>query len=108
MTETPARGQVYWAEVGGIGRKPWLVVSNNQRNRHLESFLAVRITTTDRHAGMPTVVRLSQDDPLVGYVVCDDLGPVYRDEIVKSAGAVSGRTMLAVNDALRAALAIST
>ncbi|MCW6005542.1 type II toxin-antitoxin system PemK/MazF family toxin [Micromonospora sp. CPCC 205371] len=104
----PARGQVYWAEVGGIGRKPWLVVSNNRRNKHLQSVLAVRITTTDRHAGMPTVVPLSQDDPLVGYVVCDDLGPVYRDEIVEPAGALSGRTMLAVNAALRVALGIAT
>ncbi|GLH98357.1 type II toxin-antitoxin system PemK/MazF family toxin [Phytohabitans aurantiacus] len=103
----PARGQVYWAEVGGIGRKPWLVVSNNRRNKHLQSVLAVRITTTDRHAGMPTVVPLSQDDPLVGYVVCDDLGPVYRDEIVEAAGALSGRTMLAVNAALRVALGIA-
>lgn len=104
----PARGQIYWAEVGGVGRKPWLVVSNNRRNRQLESVLAVRITTTDRYAGMPTVVRLTQDDPLVGYVVCDDLGPIYRDEIAKSAGAVSGRTMLAVSDALRVALALPT
>lgn len=107
MTE-PARGQVYWAEVAGVGRKPWLVVSNNRRNRQLESILAVRITTTDRYAGMPTVVRLTHDDPLVGYVVCDDLGPIYRDEIVELAGALSGRTMLAVNGALRIALAIPT
>ncbi|MGN9905968.1 type II toxin-antitoxin system PemK/MazF family toxin [Phytohabitans sp. LJ34] len=104
----PARGQVYWAEVAGVGRKPWLVVSNNRRNRNLESVLAVRITTTDRHASMPTVVRLTHDDPLVGYVVCDDLGPIYRDEIVEAAGALSGHTMLAVNGALRIALAIST
>lgn len=104
----PARGQVYWAEVGGIGRKPWLVVSNNRRNSRLESVLAVRITTTDRHAGMPTVVRLSHADPLVGYVICDDLGPIYRDELVKSAGALTGRTMLAVSEALRVALAIPT
>src|SRR5918999_1506924 len=97
----PARGQVYWAEVAGVGRKPWLVVSNNRRNKQLESVLAVRITTTDRYADMPTVVRLTHDDPLVGYVVCDDLGPIYRDEIVKFAGAVSGRTILAVNNALR-------
>lgn len=107
MTE-PARGQVFWAEVAGVGRKPWLVVSNNRRNRQLESILAVRITATDRYAGMPTVVPLTHDDPLVGYVVCDDLGPLYRDEIVESAGALSGRTMLAVNGALRIALAIPT
>jgi mRNA interferase MazF len=29
-------------------RKPYLVVSNNARNRALDSFLAVPITTTDK------------------------------------------------------------
>lgn len=105
MTE-PARGRVYWAEVSGIGRKPWLVVSNNRRNRSLQSVLAVRITTTNRHAGMPTVVALNRDDSLVGFAVCDDLGPLFRDEIVADAGAVSPRTIVAVNDALKAAVAI--
>jgi mRNA interferase MazF len=105
MTE-PARGRVYWAEVSGIGRKPWLVVSNNRRNRSLQSVLAVRVTTSNRHAGMPTVVALSRDDPLVGFAVCDDLGPLFRDEIVADAGAVSSRTMASINDALKVALAI--
>jgi mRNA interferase MazF len=103
----PARGQVYWADIGSIGRKPWLVVSNNHRNRHLDCVIAVRITTTDRHRGIPTVVPLGQGDPLAGFVMCDDIGPVYRDEIVEAAGALSGRTMAAVNRALEAALAVT-
>jgi mRNA interferase MazF len=102
----PARGQIYWADILSLGRKPWLVVSNNRRNRHLSSVLAVRITTTQRYAGMPTVVALGKDDPLVGFVVCDDLGPLHRNEIGDYAGALSGRTMLAVNGALKTALAI--
>ncbi len=101
-----ARGQVYWADVAGIGRKPWLVVSNNQRNRHLDSVLAVRITTTGRYAGMPTVVSLSHNDPLVGYVMCDDIWPIYRDEVSDSAGALAQPTMRAVSQALKAALSI--
>jgi mRNA interferase MazF len=100
------RGQVYWAEVAGVGRKPWLVVSNNRRNRNLGSVLAVRITTTGRYSGMPTVVALSHDDPLVGFVICDDVWPIYRTWIVEPAGALARRTMLAVNDALKVALAI--
>jgi len=102
----PSRGQVYWADVGSVGRKPWLVVSNNRRNHNLDSFLAVRITTTSRFAGMPTVVALGRDDPVEGFVMCDDLLPIYRDEIIESAGALAAATMKAVNDALRAALAI--
>lgn len=102
----PARGQVYWVNVGGIGRKPWLVVSNNRRNRTLQSVLAVRITTTRKYAGMPTVVALAHQDPLAGYVMCDDIWPLYRDEIAEGAGAVAGPTMRAVNDALKVALAL--
>jgi mRNA interferase MazF len=92
--------------VGSIGRKPWLVVSNNRRNNNLDSVLAVRITTTGRFAGMPTVVPLGPDDPMIGFVMCDDLWPVYKDEILEPAGALAARTMGAVNNALRAALAI--
>jgi mRNA interferase MazF len=102
----PARGQVYWADVAGIGRKPWLIVSNNRRNQNLPSVLAVRITTTGKYAGMPTVVSLTSNDPLQGFVMCDDIWPVYRDEIAESAGALASRTMHAVNDALKAALAL--
>ena len=47
----PLRGQVYRADIG-FGPKPWLVVSNNHRNRALSDLLAVRITTTDRHANL--------------------------------------------------------
>lgn len=102
----PSRGQVYWADVGSIGRKPWLVVSNNRRNHNLDGFLGVRITTISRFAGMPTVVALGPDDPVEGFAMCDDLWPVYRDEIIESAGAIAAATMKAVNGALRAALAI--
>jgi mRNA interferase MazF len=101
-----SRGQVYWADVAGIGRKPWLIVSNNRRNRNLPSVLAVRITTTAKYAGMPTVVTLAQSDPVTGFVVCDDLWPVYREEVSDSVGALAPPTMRAVNDALKAALSL--
>ena len=37
---TPARGQVYRCDVG-FGLKPWLIVSNNARNRHTADVLAI-------------------------------------------------------------------
>ncbi|CAN5876747.1 hypothetical protein BH09ACT7_BH09ACT7_54460 [soil metagenome] len=49
MQARPARGQVYRADIG-FGAKPWLVVSNNRRNTALSDLLAVRITTTTKHA----------------------------------------------------------
>jgi len=53
----------------GHGAKPWLIVSNNARNRNLETVFAVRLTTTSKHANLP----LSPADPLTGYIVVDDL-----------------------------------
>ena len=72
MSLTPLRGQVFRVELGH-GAKPWLVVSNNARNRNLETVLAARIPTTSKHSTAPTVVALSSADPLVGYVVVDDI-----------------------------------
>jgi mRNA-degrading endonuclease toxin of MazEF toxin-antitoxin module len=46
----PLRGQVYWADLG-FGAKPWLVVSNNDRNRALSDLrgptCAVRLARSD-------------------------------------------------------------
>jgi mRNA interferase MazF len=99
----PLRGQVFRVDLGH-GAKPWLVVSNNSRNRNLETVIAVRITTTSKHANVPTVVALSAADPLVGYIVVDDLVQLYRDELPEAHGAISPSTMRAVSDALRIAL----
>jgi mRNA interferase MazF len=101
---TPVRGRVYWADLG-YGRKPWLVVSNNRRNSRFEDCLVVRITTTAKPPDEPTVVRLSSEDQLAGWVLCDDVTSVYRDELT-DAGALTRATMEHVKDGLRAALAL--
>ena len=90
----------------GHGPKPWLVISNNHRNRNLNSILAVRITTTDRYQGIPTVVPLAPDDPLVGFVRTDDLEQLGTDELVRLRGVVSPRTLAAVNEALKIVLGL--
>lgn len=105
MTAHPVRGQVYRADIG-FGLKPWLVVSNNQRNRALSSVLAVRLTTTTKRIDLPTWVPLSSADPLVGFVNVDDLQQLERDELAELVGALAPATILAVNNALRLALAL--
>lgn len=102
----PLRGQVFRVDLGH-GPKPWLVVSNNARNRNLESVLAARVTTTRKHAPIPTVVPLAAAEPLRGFVLCDDLVQLYRDELRTPLGAVSPGTMRAVSDGLRIALALT-
>ena len=103
MSVTALRGQVFRVDLGH-GPKPWLIVSNNARNRNLETVLAVRVTTTDKHASVPTVVPLSPADPLTGYVVVDDLIQLHPNELTVPLGAVSVQTMRAVSAAIRIAL----
>jgi mRNA interferase MazF len=102
----PLRGQIFQVDLGH-GRKPWLVVSNNARNRNLDSVLAARITS--KHPAIPaipTVVALTAADPLVGFVLCDDLVQLYRDELTRSLGALSPTTISAVSAGLHIALGL--
>lgn len=108
MTVEPVCGQVVWVELSGVeGRKPYLVVSNNQRNRQLDDVIGVRITTTRKPEQLRSVVALAAEDhPLVGNVLCDDVYPVFKDEIRAMWGAVSQATMRRVEDGLRSALGL--
>ena len=103
----PLRGQVYRVALGSIGLKPYVIVSNNRRNRLLDSALAVRVTTTDR-SNIPTAVPLNSDDPLVGYALADDIVEIYDDELEAGTylGALSPQSILNLNTALMQALGI--
>ncbi len=100
---TALHGQVFRIDLGH-GSKPWVIVSNNARNRNLDTVLAARITTTGRNAHIPTVVPLSPADPLVGFVLVDDIVQLYHDELTDDVGALSPRTMHRISTALRIAL----
>lgn len=99
----PLRGQIYRADVG-FGLRPWLVVSNNQRNRRLSDVLAIRLTTTAKQ--LPTWVPLDQADPLGGYANADNIETLDRDELGDYLGAITPATVNAVDRALCIALGI--
>jgi mRNA interferase MazF len=99
----PLRGQVFRVDLGH-GPKPWVVLSNNSRNRNLETVLAARITTTSRHARVPTVIPLSSGDPLVGHVLVDDLVQLYREELTSPLGVLAPGTLGQISAALRISL----
>jgi mRNA interferase MazF len=99
----PLRGQVYRADLG-YGPKPWLIVSNNARNRRLGNVLAVRMTTTAKT--LPTWVEAAAVDPLVGYVNADNIETLDKGELGEYLGALSVDTMEKVNQALEIALAL--
>lgn len=100
---TALRGRAFRADLGH-GAKPWVIISNNSRNRSLETVLAARITTTGRNAHIPTVVPLSAADPLIGFVLVDDIAQIYHDELADDLGALSPITMQRISTALRIAL----
>lgn len=100
----PLRGQVFRCDLG-YGAKPWLVVSNNVRNRLLSEVVAIRLTTTARD--LPTWVKLGSGDPLIGYANADCIEQLGKDELGDYLGALSAATMQRVNRALAEALALS-
>ncbi len=93
------------ADIGLSEPKLFVVVSNNRRNRALEDVLAVRLTTSSKPP-IPSVVELPRDEPVHGRACCDDILPLYRDEILSVLGALSVRAMRAIDDGLSAALAL--
>lgn len=106
-TSHPLRGQVYRVDIGSYGPKPYVVVSNNQRNRALDSLLGARITSTDK-ANIPTAVSLTPRDPMVGYVLADVIVELYKDELAEGdyMGSLAPATVLRLNEALCQALGI--
>jgi mRNA interferase MazF len=56
----PRRGEVWWAEMPEVGRRPFLVVTRNAAIPVLHSVLAVPITRTVRD--IPSELKLGPDD----------------------------------------------
>ena len=104
MSQTPQRGQVYRCDLG-YGLKPWLVVSNNARNRLLSDVIGIRLITTARD--LPTWVKLSAADPLYGYGNADCIEQLGKDELGDYLGALSPGSMRNINHALAVALALA-
>lgn len=103
---TIVRGRIYGAEIEDRGEKYYLAISNDRRNAHLDTFLAVRLTTT-RKPPLPSIVHLTDADaPWTGAISCDDVDRVYRDEVARDCGALPPETMRRVEESLRAALVL--
>ncbi|HTV98977.1 MAG TPA: type II toxin-antitoxin system PemK/MazF family toxin [Streptosporangiaceae bacterium] len=103
----PLRGQVFHVDVEGAGPHYWLVVSNNTRNAHLDDVLSVMLTTTPPRSVRASYVPLTKgQDPFDGWVKCDDIGRLYRDELGRVKGALSPGTMRRVDAGLAFALSL--
>lgn len=116
MNSPPLRGSIYMVDMGEtddagqpLGEKPWLIVSNNERNRALDTALAVRITTTLKRAHLATNVELDHHESFRGVVLCDEITVLYASELTpaKRRGGVTPATMERVSRALSIALGIT-
>lgn len=106
MSDRPVyRGQVWWADTPW-GRKPWLVVGNNRLNRAFSEVIAVRITTTVRHAHHPEAVALVESDPMIGVVHTATITSIPKGKLRELAGALSPASMRAVARAMAHTLVI--
>ena len=101
------RGRVYRARPSGFREdKFFLVISNNFRNRNLDSVLVVRFTTSKKPA-LPSIIEIPPTEALAGgRIVCDDIYELYDDEVRADVCALSAKTMDAVNDGLKVALGL--
>ncbi len=105
MTDLPARGEIWWCELPGIGRRPIVVLSRNSAIPRLRSTLVGPCTTTIR--GLPSEVALDpRDDPIPkpSAVNLDSVESVSVGTLVQRLGRLSDDRMLEIC----AALAVAT
>ncbi|GBD84063.1 pemK-like protein [bacterium BMS3Abin02] len=94
MVDTPA------------GDKPFVVVSNQQRNRSLDTVLCARITTSPKRPSLPSVVPIEdRSGAVVGRVLCDDVLQLDKGQLLRRTAAFAPREMSRICDGLNAALA---
>jgi mRNA interferase MazF len=104
---TASRGQIFHANIGSRGWHYYVVISNNARNRVLNSVLALMVTTTDK-SHIPTAVEMSHQDSVTGWVVADNIDTLWDDELPNTpSGALSQATMAKIGAALKIAFALT-
>ena len=100
------RGVIYSAYLEHVGEeKLYVVVSNNARNRSLDTALAARITTT-RKPQITSIVPIQPAEAVHGSVLCDDIELLYPEDVRSSPGAFSPAMMRRIDNGLRAAFGL--
>ena len=100
MTE-PRRGEIWWGEIEGVGRRPFLIMTRTAAIPVLNSVLAAPITRTIRD--IPTEVRLDTGDGMPTECVAslDNLRVVPKAYLVERQCALDPLRLTEVCDALR-------
>lgn len=105
MTALPARGEVWWCELGHIGRRPVVVLSRDAAVPRLRRALVAPCTTTIR--ALPSEVLLEpSDDPIPrrSAVNLDSVESVSLGVLVERLGRLADERMREICRALEVAV----
>lgn len=107
--KTPQRGEIWQASISEESQgKLWLILSPNHRNKNMDEYLAVRVTTTSKWSHLPTWAAVPPVDHacIHGYVNAETLTTLYPTDFDKDEPecAVSSATFEAIKPALLSAL----
>ncbi len=100
----PRRGEVWWGEIEGVGRRPFLVMTRSAAIPVLHNVLAVPVTRTIR--GIPTELSLSPEDGMPSECAAsfDNLRVVPKAYLVDRLTSLSSLRLAEAGRALRAAV----
>ena len=88
-----------------FGPKPYLIVSNQSRNRALGTVLGVRVTTSPNRPDIPSVVPIESKGNVVGSILCDEISLLSKEQLrSRMANSFPPREMQRVCVGLRSAL----
>jgi mRNA interferase MazF len=100
----PERGEVWWGEIAGVGRRPFVVMTRSAAIPVLHSVLAAPVTRTVR--GIPTELYLGPEDgmPTDCAASFDNLRVVPKANLVERVCGLGPVRMADACAALRAAV----
>ncbi len=100
----PERGEVWWGEIDGVGRRPFLVMTRSAAIPVLHSVVVAPISRTVR--GIPTELGLGPDDGLPTECAAsfDNLRVVPKAYLTERLCLLDSALMLGACEALRAAV----
>jgi mRNA interferase MazF len=97
----PARGEVWWCELPGVGRRPVVVLSRDAAIPRLRRTLVAPCTTTIRGLASEVLIEPASDPiPQRSVVSLDSVESVSISVLVERIGRLGGERMHAVCEAL--------
>src|SRR5262245_4333425 len=104
MVSEPRRGEIWWGEIEGVGRRPFLVMTRSAAIPVLRDVVVAPVTRTVR--GLPSELGLGPDDgmPTACAATFDNLRVVSKAHLVERQCTLDPVRMSEACEAVRAAI----